>query len=265
MNTYLFLIASFLLAAPQTSFTMARSNLNETANLIYLDFFDDFYTSLATSEISGIKRGLQLVNPHELVKCVDDEEESLSISANYVQLNSDFNGTSIFYMNPLLVCLATDQLDSLKTLLANGVPLHDLPKKIIETDEGLTLWQAVAKRKRSLTDYKKCIDLFVQYGKDINDLDCSGQAPLHIAVAEKNKKMLKALLKSNNINVDCPDASGSTPLLVAAKKKDTESMAYLIAAGSNILHRDNVGKSYLDYVAENTNTIHGFKQIERKK
>ncbi|BDC34548.1 hypothetical protein Noda2021_05060 [Candidatus Dependentiae bacterium Noda2021] len=168
---------------------MTRDNLNEIAAQVYLDFFNDFYTAISESNVSGVKRGLRLVNPHELVKCVhsNDDSSSLSIAQNYILLNSDFE-TSNFYMNPLLTCLATNQLDSLQALLEEGVTLRELPEKIITKEKGLTLWQAVAKCKRSFTDYKKCIDLFTRYGKDINDLDCSGHAPLHIAVDQDNKK-----------------------------------------------------------------------------
>ncbi|MBQ3456518.1 MAG: ankyrin repeat domain-containing protein, partial [Synergistaceae bacterium] len=54
-------------------------------------------------------------------------------------------------------------------------------------------------------------------------------------------------------NLNANDKYGRTALIEAATWRRTETVNALIQAGSNVKHKDNSGKTALDYARENYN------------
>ncbi|HJY28160.1 MAG TPA: ankyrin repeat domain-containing protein [Pyrinomonadaceae bacterium] len=70
-------------------------------------------------------------------------------------------------------------------------------------------------------------------------------AALFRATREGNTDMVKSLLSAPGIDVNATDASGSTPLLEAARFGHEDICRTLIAAGANLKAKDKDGKTAL--------------------
>ena len=81
--------------------------------------------------------------------------------------------------------------------------------------------------------------------------------PIHDAAREGSGDEVRRLLKANPKQRDVRTAQGSTPLHLAATNPDTSAMKALIAAGADVMARDNDGATPLHmaaYSSRPTNT-----------
>ena len=74
---------------------------------------------------------------------------------------------------------------------------------------------------------------------------CEGMTPLHWAVEHRNEAMVKMLLDSNPGASSIQDEFGRTPLHQAAETGDTQMMALLLKACTNINLKNNNGQTPL--------------------
>jgi ankyrin repeat protein len=73
--------------------------------------------------------------------------------------------------------------------------------------------------------------------------------PIHDAARTGNGDDIRRLLKSEPKLVSIRTAQGSTPLHLAATNPDTSAMSALIAAGADVMARDNEGATPLHMAA----------------
>ena len=71
-------------------------------------------------------------------------------------------------------------------------------------------------------------------GMDPNTLDPQGQHALYLALRSGSDKVVRLLLQHPDTRVDMVNASGETPLMMAALRGDVDTMKLLVARGAQV-------------------------------
>lgn len=82
-------------------------------------------------------------------------------------------------------------------------------------------------------NYPAIVNILLTSGADASKFVEDGKTYLHIAIKNKSRDALLALLE-NGLPVDSQDSSGISPILFAVREDDTESMDILKEFGSNL-------------------------------
>jgi len=150
-------------------------------------------------------------------------------------------------MKELLEAMEHDSLVKMKALLEKGV---DLSKPIIigeeyeldEPDEIGLLFYAI-RTKAS----KEAIELLLEYGLDIHQLDDDKISALDTAIKFKRKEIIQLCI-DNGIDLNSTKRrSGILPLLLASCFNDIGIVELLLENGADIHVRDGSGMSAKDY------------------
>jgi len=96
------------------------------------------------------------------------------------------------------------------------------------------------------------IDLLVQSGARINELDGEGNSPLAIASKNKQSAAISALLKVPDIDLELRNNAGVTALWIAAAEGFEEGVKLLIAAGARANTVDLQGTSAFQIAVKNS-------------
>lgn len=108
------------------------------------------------------------------------------------------------------------------------------------------LWWAVSSKRTT------AIQLLVDHGADINESYGDGSTPLLKAARQKDSSTITQLLVSLGANADMPVASGKSTLLIEAVKiRNRNAALVLLEAGVQIDGSDADGKSALVHAIEN--------------
>ncbi|XP_055891225.1 ankyrin-1-like [Biomphalaria glabrata] len=97
------------------------------------------------------------------------------------------------------------------------------------------------------------IQILLHYRASVNAKTNDGKTPLHLALEDQN---IAKLLIVNGARVDSEDEFGNTPLLLASELwgDHDEVVDLLISEGSDVNHKNHVGKSPIYMAAYNLNT-----------
>ncbi len=90
------------------------------------------------------------------------------------------------------------------------------------------------------------VQLLVKQGFDPNSRDPAGQTALHLALRDQSPRVIKALMEGPGLDVNATNASGESPLMMAALRGDLDRAGQLLARGAKV-HQD--GWSPLHYAA----------------
>ena len=85
------------------------------------------------------------------------------------------------------------------------------------------------------------VELLCSHGVDANDDDALGRAPLHFAAMHGRARVVRALASRPGTWVDPPDHLDDTPLTLAARMADAETIAALLDAGADVRARNKAG------------------------
>lgn len=85
-----------------------------------------------------------------------------------------------------------------------------------------------------IRDDGAAITRLVGRGFDPNSLDPTGQTALHLALRADSASVVEALLAAPGIDVNVENASGETPLMMAALKGQLERCQQLLARGAAV-------------------------------
>ena len=85
------------------------------------------------------------------------------------------------------------------------------------------------------------VELLCSHGVDANDDDALGRAPLHFAAMHDRARVVRALASRPGTWVDPPDHLDDTPLTLAARMADAETIAALLDAGADARARNKAG------------------------
>ena len=107
--------------------------------------------------------------------------------------------------------------------------------------------------------HTEIVKALIQAGADINAKDNLGSTAL---MSARNAEIVKALIQAGAD--DLTDNEGKTALICAAESEysNPETVNALIDAGSYVKHRDNLGKTALDY-ARNNYRLEGTDALKR--
>uniref|UniRef100_A0A914QPB2 Ankyrin repeat protein n=1 Tax=Panagrolaimus davidi TaxID=227884 RepID=A0A914QPB2_9BILA len=104
--------------------------------------------------------------------------------------------------------------------------------------------------------FLKMVDLLLQYGWNIEELDHTGQTILHVAAENDNVPLIKMLLKKRNNKsfMELKDEDGNTPILDAAWKNNCEAFKVLHSAGASLSACSNFDQTILS-AATRSNSV----------
>lgn len=90
------------------------------------------------------------------------------------------------------------------------------------------------------------VQILVKQGFDPNSRNPAGQTALHLALRDQSPRVIRALMESPALDVNAINASGESPLMMAALRGDLDRVGQLLARGAKV-HQD--GWSPLHYAA----------------
>lgn len=126
---------------------------------------------------------------------------------------------------------------ALEWLMEHGVPL-DLPSK----DRGMTPFLLAVELGQS-----ECATWLAQRaGANKSALGADGLGAMHIAAQEGHVPMGKALVELG-VDIDAPDCSGRTPLIIALKNANLRFGRWLLDRQADVGPRSSDGLSALDW------------------
>ena len=113
---------------------------------------------------------------------------------------------------------------------------------VLGTNGQTLLHEAIAFSKTAIA-----IELIAR-GADVNAVNKKGESPLHYAAVRRNLEVAQALL-AKGANANIVDKFGNGPLWVAmqAEKGDYKVAAALVEKGADATHKNNAGRSVLDF------------------
>jgi uncharacterized protein len=76
----------------------------------------------------------------------------------------------------------------------------------------------------------------VRQGQDPNLRRTDGQTALHVALRDESPKVFKALMALPTLDVNAMNASGESPLMMAALRGNLEAAEALLARGARVQH-----------------------------
>jgi ankyrin repeat protein len=95
------------------------------------------------------------------------------------------------------------------------------------------------------------VELLLAHEADPNLCDKDGKTPLHVAARSRERAAASAALVAAGADVHSRDASGATPLLLAAQMNEVGTAMVLIDHGADVLTQDAAGRTPLSLAAEN--------------
>lgn len=101
--------------------------------------------------------------------------------------------------------------------------------------------------KSDFTEAVKCF--LIKFNIDVNCSDSSGQTPLYLAARSGNEVLIRLLLRYKPI-VDKPETTKNwTPLIIASLAGFISIVQILLEHGANIEHRDHAGWTAIDHAS----------------
>ncbi len=95
----------------------------------------------------------------------------------------------------------------------------------------------------ALKGHFRLVQKLVEHDADVNK---PGWTPLHYAASAGHVKIVEYLLEQSAY-IDAESPNGTTPLMMAAMYGSPEAVKLLIQAGADLLHKNQLGLSALDF------------------
>ena len=85
------------------------------------------------------------------------------------------------------------------------------------------------------------VDFLINSNADVNKIDESGYAPIHVAVMHQNMPIIEKILDSKKININKKDKSGRTPLHFACRSGNEQIVKSILGLKPRINEKDIYG------------------------
>jgi ankyrin repeat protein len=150
-------------------------------------------------------------------------------------------------MQDILEAIANDSLEGKKKILQSAIDLNQdviigAEYELDEPDETNILFWAI-REGASL----EAIELLVEYGVDISQVDMDGISALDMAIKFRREDILRYCIdKGIDVN-STKRKSGMLPILLASCFRDTSMVDILLENGADINATDKSGMSAMDY------------------
>lgn len=104
--------------------------------------------------------------------------------------------------------------------------------------------------------------LLITHGADVNAIDGDGDTPLHLAVRQYQLESVRLLL-TNNADIDIQNNNGFTPLHEAAHLRDADAISILIKAGANPTLRNKAKETPMDMCNNNDLVLDEIEELRK--
>ncbi|UYV68873.1 hypothetical protein LAZ67_6001392 [Cordylochernes scorpioides] len=207
---------------------------------------------------------------------------NMAILECLIEAGANINAQDTLYRTPLLNAILNGHLEVVKKLVAAGakierennqecIPIimafdfHQINIALFLIHQG-----ADVNAKDNSSSILICagqgdlnmVEILIKAKANVNDKDCDGNTPLHIASLKNHVKMVNYLLK-NGANVNAKNKYGITPLMIYVTKNNMEMVKTLINAKAEINEVDEQGFTALYRAANIKNEIMFKYLIER--
>lgn len=180
---------------------------------------------------------------------------------------------SITYKNPLSTAVLNDDVEEVRTLIANGANVNgkeedsgDITPLFLAVENGnveiaeilLNVGAKInARDEDKQTPLMRLDDdasaelarLLIKHGAKVNSTDDEGNTPLILAAENANAEILQVLV-DYGAEINARNKEGHTALMNAAYADDLEKVKVLILAGADVNLKNNDGESALDLAAD---------------
>ncbi len=179
-------------------------------------------------------------------------------------------------MNELIVALEKDNLVKIKSLCKKGINLDEpitigQEYDLEDYDETTVLFYAI----RNYASIE-AIEILLEYGVDINQLDEDGLSAIDVAIKFKREDIVKFCIKKGIDINKTARKSGINPLILASCFNNVSMVELLLENGADINSKDNSGMSAKDYAKklgqkkiltflEKQSIKHNIKELNRVK
>lgn len=190
-------------------------------------------------------------NNQNLINAIihDDFEEVETLIEGGINLNQE-NEDGI---TPLLTAAMNDNLELVKLLIDNGAKVNYVGST------GYSVLNSLASNSNVTEETLSIIQMLINNGANINEKEpIEGFTPLLHAIENNNIDIIKLLI-DNDVDVNITDNFGTTPLLLAANKKNGVIVDMLLETDRVILD-----ESTKDLAMHNAFTEYISKQIRDK-
>ncbi|KAG4094207.1 ankyrin [Neocallimastix lanati (nom. inval.)] len=154
----------------------------------------------------------------------------------------DINGRT-----PLMIAIKEKDYESIKILLSCNCNKYNIDVNIKDCDDNFPLINSIIKFNDS-NELVDLIDLLIKNGANKDEVNYNEETALHIACKYNTSEIIPQLITEENVNMK--DINGQTPLMVAIKEKNYESIKTLLSCNCNkysidVNKKDNYGNSIL--------------------
>ncbi|MCO5576882.1 hypothetical protein L7F22_030703 [Adiantum nelumboides] len=149
----------------------------------------------------------------------------------------------------LMLCVRQDQQECFCELLKSGADIASCNRA------GKTVID-IAKQTGQNTFVYQAVCGLILSGKKLCSSNLQIFSPLHFAAYHGDAKVVRQLLKGNDVDLDHQDKSGLTAAMIAAQEGHIEVFKELIFAGANISMKSTKGATAMKLAEEN-----GYKEL----
>lgn len=232
-------------------------NISSTIYAYSANYLSHVWTRIETSieTIQRINHDV-IVNsklPYLLYKAID--ENNLQDVHQYLNEGVNIETTRMKQgFTPLMCAISKQNKDMVALLLERGANTATLDK------EGYYTPLMYAISIREVNEGRALAELLLDRGADINQRNKEGTTAIHYAILCHYPI---EPLHLRGAELDIKNNKGETPLMVAARVGDLDTIKYLINMGSNINQRSSNGKSVLTFAIQ-SNSLQNIKYLLRK-
>ncbi|XP_020083915.1 ankyrin repeat domain-containing protein 17-like isoform X1 [Ananas comosus] len=151
---------------------------------------------------------------------------------------TDINAKTSNGETPLMISAKAGSADCFLELIIAGADLG------LVSDSGETAVQ-VAKTSAFSSSLIDIMTKALNAGVNLNSSNIHAFSPLHFITESGSTEPLQMILHSSTADINKPDSSGFTPLMVAAKARKTEVFRLLVMAGADISVKNSENKTLM--------------------
>ncbi|MBX9786887.1 MAG: ankyrin repeat domain-containing protein [Alphaproteobacteria bacterium] len=137
------------------------------------------------------------------------------------------------------IAQAYDQTKKIKFLAKHVPELIETPAEGLSKSIGTPLHYAA--QNGDMKELKTLLKYVYKYDLNVDCLDANGDTPLHVAIKNSEDETVQYLIEEG-ADVDCLDANGDTPLHIAIKNSEDKIAQSLIEEGADTSLRSKGGK-----------------------
>lgn len=161
------------------------------------------------------------LNLYEFVKIIFEEMIKREIDSKII--NNLVNKSSMKHLTAIHLASYRGNIEIIKILIKYGADIYS------KNDRGLNVLHMTAQgdQPAALIYFRE------KHGMDLEEVDLMGNTPLHWASYMGSESFIKIILSYRNLNVNCQECQGLTPLHLAVMSEKTKIIKNFLYYGAN--------------------------------